>query len=155
MFFFLIIRRPPRSTRTDTLFPYTTLFRSVRHLVRRRPFAKMLCPASEGHAIPLAANAPYSHSAGIDAGSTGDADLHHSGDCKVRTNRGLGAAISECCVAGVIVALSACGGSAAPSSGAALKDWPTWQTGENPPPAPPEVEAVSDNVDALAAGIGR
>src|SRR3546814_4984007 len=26
---FLIIRRPPRSTRTDTLFPYTTLFRST------------------------------------------------------------------------------------------------------------------------------
>src|SRR3546814_19246012 len=89
-----MIRRPTRSTRTDTLFPYTTLFRS--------------------------------------------------------TNLGLGAAISECCVAGVIVALSACGGSAAPSSGAALKDWPTWQTGENPPPAPPEVEAVIDNVDALA-----
>src|SRR3546814_3718261 len=41
MFFFLMIRRPPRSTRTDTLFPYTTLFRS--HLSplgpddRRRP----------------------------------------------------------------------------------------------------------------------
>src|SRR3546814_7711098 len=30
MFFFLRIRRPPRSTRTDTLFPYTTLFRSKR-----------------------------------------------------------------------------------------------------------------------------
>src|SRR3546814_18942352 len=29
-FFFLMIRRPPRSTRTDTLFPYTTLFRSQR-----------------------------------------------------------------------------------------------------------------------------
>src|SRR3546814_15886349 len=28
--FFLMIRRPPRSTRTDTLFPYTTLFRSLR-----------------------------------------------------------------------------------------------------------------------------
>src|SRR3546814_17156804 len=28
-FFFLMIRRPPRSTRTDTLFPYTTLFRSL------------------------------------------------------------------------------------------------------------------------------
>src|SRR3546814_10470304 len=28
--FFLMIRRPPRSTRTDTLFPYTTLFRSAR-----------------------------------------------------------------------------------------------------------------------------
>src|SRR3546814_1820320 len=29
MLFFLWIRRPPRSTRTDTLFPYTTLFRSL------------------------------------------------------------------------------------------------------------------------------
>src|SRR3546814_10856551 len=29
VFFFLMIRRPPRSTRTDTLFPYTTLFRSL------------------------------------------------------------------------------------------------------------------------------
>src|SRR3546814_11784350 len=28
--FFLMIRRPPRSTRTDTLCPYTTLFRSAR-----------------------------------------------------------------------------------------------------------------------------
>src|SRR3546814_8011940 len=36
-----MIRRPPRSTRTDTLFPYTTLFRSDRrHAARRlRPFA--------------------------------------------------------------------------------------------------------------------
>src|SRR3546814_12019322 len=33
-FFFLRIRRPPRSTRTDTLFPYTTLFRSPRRAVR-------------------------------------------------------------------------------------------------------------------------
>src|SRR3546814_14941415 len=31
LFFFLMIRRPPRSTRTDTLFPYTTLFRSGRY----------------------------------------------------------------------------------------------------------------------------
>src|SRR3546814_4355789 len=31
-----MIRRPPRSTRTDTLFPYTTLFRSVRLLRLRR-----------------------------------------------------------------------------------------------------------------------
>src|SRR3546814_1777354 len=29
-----MIRRPPRSTRTDTLFPYTTLFRSTRSLIR-------------------------------------------------------------------------------------------------------------------------
>src|SRR3546814_6814827 len=31
-----MIRRPPRSTRTDTLFPYTTLFRSRIHGLRRR-----------------------------------------------------------------------------------------------------------------------
>src|SRR3546814_4887410 len=35
-FFFLMIRRPPRSTRTDTLFPYTTLFRSGRDPGRLR-----------------------------------------------------------------------------------------------------------------------
>src|SRR3546814_3341357 len=34
--FFLMIRRPPRSTRTDTLFPYTTLFRSLVGDRRRR-----------------------------------------------------------------------------------------------------------------------
>src|SRR3546814_2932106 len=37
VFFFLMIRLPPRSTMTDTLFPYTTLFRSqesARHLRR-------------------------------------------------------------------------------------------------------------------------
>src|SRR3546814_6894166 len=32
-----MIRRPPRSTRTDTLFPYTTLFRSEHHAERRHP----------------------------------------------------------------------------------------------------------------------
>src|SRR3546814_5517875 len=36
VFFFLMIRRPPRSTRTDTLFPYTTLFRSIAGHARRR-----------------------------------------------------------------------------------------------------------------------
>src|SRR3546814_10338946 len=33
-----MIRRPPRSTRTDTLFPYTTLFRSFHHGIEIRPF---------------------------------------------------------------------------------------------------------------------
>src|SRR3546814_6717820 len=40
-FFFLMIRRPPRSTRTDTLFPYTTLFRSgliLAHAALGAPF---------------------------------------------------------------------------------------------------------------------
>src|SRR3546814_3221301 len=41
LFFFLMIRRPPRSTRTDTLFPYTTLFRSVHH-AGAGLFAKLL-----------------------------------------------------------------------------------------------------------------
>src|SRR3546814_6806776 len=34
--FFLMIRRPPRSTRTDTLFPYTTLFRSFLSQLERQ-----------------------------------------------------------------------------------------------------------------------
>src|SRR3546814_12281262 len=33
VFFFFMIRLPPRSTRTDTLFPYTTLFRSALDLL--------------------------------------------------------------------------------------------------------------------------
>src|SRR3546814_20240664 len=32
-----MIRRPPRSTRTDTLFPYTTLFRSIRRIAADAP----------------------------------------------------------------------------------------------------------------------
>src|SRR3546814_19446267 len=42
--FFLMIRRPPRSTRTDTLFPYTTLFRSTepRHSRQRGAWAPSL-----------------------------------------------------------------------------------------------------------------
>src|SRR3546814_7650420 len=35
-----MIRRPPRSTRTDTLFPYTTLFRSLRLCGRTQPKRK-------------------------------------------------------------------------------------------------------------------
>src|SRR3546814_9225934 len=37
-FFFVSRRRPPRSTRTDTLFPYTTLFRSDDHVLRKSDF---------------------------------------------------------------------------------------------------------------------
>src|SRR3546814_18236250 len=42
-FFFFMIRRPPRSTRTDTLFPYTTLFRS--HVTFFCVLAFLLCDA--------------------------------------------------------------------------------------------------------------
>src|SRR3546814_1980218 len=50
--FFLMIRRPPRSTRTDTLFPYTTLFRSD----TRRPPDLLLPPVDHwllGHHLLL------------------------------------------------------------------------------------------------------
>src|SRR3546814_13249444 len=41
IFFFLMIRRPPISTRTDTLFPYTTLFRSQQAFTHNhKPYLK-------------------------------------------------------------------------------------------------------------------
>src|SRR3546814_11929353 len=59
-FFFLMIRRPPRSTRTDTLFPYTTLFRSCR---RRGSFAhgcgaNALCRRATRSEIPVRTASP-------------------------------------------------------------------------------------------------
>src|SRR3546814_10654283 len=52
-----MIRRPPRSTRTDTLFPYTALFRSVQQFQRRT-------------AGPLLADFPLLHggNAGVERG---------------------------------------------------------------------------------------
>src|SRR3546814_17778636 len=47
MFFFLMLRRPPNSTRTDTLFPYTMLFRSLAEV-------KALLTEDEGIASGLA-----------------------------------------------------------------------------------------------------
>src|SRR3546814_4973449 len=62
-FFFLMIRRPPRSTRTDTLFPYTTLFRSThrragdrrRRLCRQTLQSARACRAHPHRAAPDAA----------------------------------------------------------------------------------------------------
>src|SRR3546814_2400963 len=60
-FFFLMIRRPPRSTRTDTLFPYTTLFRSHAvegfrdhdiELARLRVGQQLLNGGAQDHARP-------------------------------------------------------------------------------------------------------
>src|SRR3546814_1586344 len=42
VFFFLMIRRPPRSTRTDTLFPYTTLFRAMESALVRKLVGRMM-----------------------------------------------------------------------------------------------------------------
>src|SRR3546814_6691667 len=44
-----MIRRPPRSTRTDTLFPYTTLFRSLHHL--RHAMSNVLLSQDESDAL--------------------------------------------------------------------------------------------------------
>src|SRR3546814_9893512 len=49
VFVFLMIRRPPSTTRTDTLFPYTTLFRS---LFRRRTHPRALPACREGRYAP-------------------------------------------------------------------------------------------------------
>src|SRR3546814_2422028 len=40
-----MIRRPPRSTRTDTLFPYTTLFRSLKSDAGRAVFERLVASA--------------------------------------------------------------------------------------------------------------
>src|SRR3546814_1893523 len=52
-FFFLMLRRPPRSTRTDTLFPYTTLFRSQFTANTRACVSEAI-----GLALPGSAGAP-------------------------------------------------------------------------------------------------
>src|SRR3546814_2337248 len=58
-----MIRRPPRSTRTDTLFPYTTLFRSLRPAVGRTGLAHGRCahqaPPRRGHRFPPDARVPH------------------------------------------------------------------------------------------------
>src|SRR3546814_11370068 len=70
-FFFLMIRRPPRSTRTDTLFPYTTLFRSKRRhgkkapdrddAERATPAERLADPRRERHADDIGERQPHEH----------------------------------------------------------------------------------------------
>src|SRR3546814_13242402 len=55
-----MIRRPPRSTRTDTLFPYTTLFRSVQ---LRRAAAAESAPVRPGFIPTLTGCPPFHRSA--------------------------------------------------------------------------------------------
>src|SRR3546814_15361694 len=57
-----MIRRPPRSTRTDTLFPYTTLFRSTPAMRRNNPKpVTFLNPAEPGSSIRPGESAAYMH----------------------------------------------------------------------------------------------
>src|SRR3546814_1844864 len=82
LFFFLMIRRPPRSTRTDTLFPYTTLFRPRAH---RRHALASLCRwrgadrrCGGRAAVVPAAGAPAPHG-GARAGHSAAAALPRRG----------------------------------------------------------------------------
>src|SRR3546814_10633048 len=52
-----MIRRPPRSTRTDTLFPYTTLFRSTGDSRPEHPFCARETMPRAGHAAGMASGA--------------------------------------------------------------------------------------------------
>src|SRR3546814_2481143 len=81
-FFFLMIRRPPRSTRTDTLFPYTTLFRSSYSLtmVVSMTFSMMISFDDEGRGsgglrqlrVPADERRAFKV---LDAGEAGDANI--------------------------------------------------------------------------------
>src|SRR3546814_5791415 len=72
--FFLMIRRPPRSTRTDTLFPYTTLFRSrARRPSRRRAIVPgRLGPLHSCHCPPVRDFALAPDRQRLTAGDDGD-----------------------------------------------------------------------------------
>src|SRR3546814_12794509 len=90
LFFFLSIRRPPRSPRSDTLFPYTTLFRSMAHrrheecladregrgqriVEGRAPGIAAVPPAARGRAAPEFPVAPFDDETGRRLRSVG----HH------------------------------------------------------------------------------
>src|SRR3546814_5205956 len=79
-FFFLMIRRPPRSTRTDTLFPYTTLFRSAVLAGRERRAKDAVRHARTGDLHPALLPVLGAGRAVRRAHREGDADPHHHGD---------------------------------------------------------------------------
>src|SRR3546814_9589930 len=65
-----MIRRPPRSTRTDTLFPYTTLFRSRERIVARFP---QLADVYALAGVPVAASGPVLQLSDVALNSAEDA----------------------------------------------------------------------------------
>src|SRR3546814_17877942 len=72
--FFLMIRRPPRSTRTDTLFPYTTLFRSIDHVggnstATRLKTVNRCGDTNNGYALNCSADYLFNPSTPVGAGS--------------------------------------------------------------------------------------
>src|SRR3546814_16649648 len=79
-----MIRRPPRSTRTDTLFPYTTLFRSLRHR------AGALVPEHEQLAHREVADAMMVEVVQVGAADAAGLDLHPhlaAAECRLLARR--------------------------------------------------------------------
>src|SRR3546814_19911840 len=66
MFFFFMLRPPPRSTRTDTLFPYTTLFRSLADVPQSLAARNRQLGANARHRL-VAVNAAGPHDDRIEA----------------------------------------------------------------------------------------
>src|SRR3546814_18811223 len=75
-----MIRRPPRSTRTDTLFPYTTLFRSARWAAAQRAAAEYL-------------DVPETIAVGVDFAVGGRARIVDDGFILDRVCRGIDAGV--------------------------------------------------------------
>src|SRR3546814_7553339 len=71
-----MIRRPPRSTRTDTLFPYTTLFRS-RRSQRRQLFAE---PEQSGRRLGILLAQPLDELHGEAVGSAAARSEEHTSE---------------------------------------------------------------------------
>src|SRR3546814_19046553 len=92
LFFFLMIRRPPRSTRTDTLFPYTTLFRSAKGGARRRKLVHhSTLGAQSRDQYFLAAQEEGGRETGTAVGHESDARREWTSEpCAVRKSAGLG-----------------------------------------------------------------
>src|SRR3546814_1518109 len=77
-----MLRRPPRYTRTDTLFPYTTLFRSLRARLRRAAPAAAAATAGRRTPRPAHADRPVRHRRR--AGHRLDAVAHHPRRARAR-----------------------------------------------------------------------
>src|SRR3546814_10368592 len=89
LFFFLMKRRPPRSTRTDTLFPYTTLFRSLKRTTRSRAWLDMptLGPVWGGVAAQAKNRPSIRPIRGANGASIEASQTRGSADGKVRSAR--------------------------------------------------------------------
>src|SRR3546814_6087340 len=80
MLFYLMTRRPPISTRTDTLFPYTTLFRS--EVVSALSLERVCCARQDGRASQASPGAaPGLHCGADQPAAAPDAAWAEGGTC--------------------------------------------------------------------------